>query len=170
MYQTDLCVLLVNASSVRNSIDASDERQSYDHITRAAKAGYALIVAYPLACAFPKLSICLLYLRVFRHRPSRFVTYGVAIYTIMNAFSFFIAGVLMCNPPSAYWNAYVQGRDPTIANATCVNTQAMSIATNPPNIASDLVLLFLPLPTVWKVQTSVMSRVGLMLTFFAGSL
>ncbi|KAF2229183.1 hypothetical protein EV356DRAFT_581024 [Viridothelium virens] len=133
-----------------------------------AKAGYIGAVFYSLATAFPKLSICALYLRIFVQRRLCIVTWMVAVFLVANCIAFTIASILICVPPSYYWSSYaLTGEDPS---NKCINTTALSLAYNPPHIATDIVMLVLPIRTLWKLNISLAKRVGLVLTFSTGSI
>lgn len=149
------------------------DKEAHDLTITTAITAYGNAVAYPLATMFPKLSVCALYLRIFETRWSRLVTWGAIVFIAANGISFFVATVLICNPPSVYWNEYVfptKNRNTKPGQAACIDSEALSLAINPPNIASDLVLLILPLPIIWRLHAGRAKKVGLTITLFTGSL
>jgi len=80
-----------------------------------------------------------------------------------------VAGViitaLMCRPFAANW-------DPTspIPGAECMDKIEMWRYANIPNILTDLAILFLPVSTLYGLQTTRMRKVGLFITFLTGAM
>ena len=103
-----------------------------------------------MACNLPKLSICALYLRIFTGHKTRWLTWATIAFLTANALSFFVAQIFYCFPPAYYWESYALADTARVHldKSKCINNQAVAIATNPPNILSDLVMLVLPLPTI----------------------
>ena len=133
-----------------------------------SKAGYIGAIFYCLATAFPKLSLCALYLRIFVHRRIRIITWVVVAFLVANCIAFTIASILICVPPSYYWKTYVfKPEDP---KKQCINTNALSLAYNPPNIVSDVVMLALPVRTLWKMNVSKAKKAGFLGVFSTGSI
>jgi len=50
-----------------------------------------------------------------------------------------------------------------------MNQSAYYRFTKIPNIATDVAMLAVPLPIVWKLQTSLLQKIGLTLIFMTGS-
>lgn len=137
----------------------------------AAKGSYATSAMYPLACMFPKLSICCLYLRVFTKGKARIITLGTSAFLVSNGIAFFVAQIVLCHPPSYYWEIHTFAIPNTpAAKKNCINLSAIAIAINPPHIVSDIVMMVLPLPTVWRLHISRANKVGLTIAFLAGSM
>lgn len=51
-----------------------------------------------------------------------------------------------------------------------MNNEAATLATPVPHIVTDLVLLVLPMPTVWSLQMSRARKIGLIITFLTASI
>ena len=60
------------------------------------------------------------------------------------------------------WDVTVKGE--------CINDYAQDIATGAFNIFSDLVILVLPLPLIWRLQLDISHRISLLAIFLLGSL
>lgn len=75
----------------------------------------------------------------------------VLTFAIEGTYIFIIA--FQCLPVAALW-------DPSIKDFTCLNAGIAFAAGAVLNIASDFVLMILPLPALWKLQTSKRKRFG----------
>lgn len=111
----------------------------------------------------PKLAILLIYLRIFTQRPYRVACYVVGAALIANWVGGTVAAGFMCRPLSYLWNRRIPG-------GRCFNIDAYFRYATLTNIATDVVMLVLPLPVIWKIQNSTGVKIGLALTFALGSL
>ena len=127
-----------------------------------AKSIYALQWLYLAAVALPKISILGLYLRIFSISRARITCYIVIFMVTANWVAFIFAATFQCSPIAFQW-------DKSITGGTCVDIQALYRASSAPNIATDVIILILPIPTVWRLKASVIRKLGLMLVFLAGS-
>ncbi|KAI0140596.1 hypothetical protein BJ166DRAFT_105959 [Pestalotiopsis sp. NC0098] len=75
----------------------------------------------------------------------------VLTFAIEGTYIFIIA--FQCLPVASLW-------DPSIKDFTCLNAGVAFAAGAVLNIASDFVLMILPLPALWKLQTSKRKRFG----------
>ncbi|OKL60390.1 hypothetical protein UA08_04240 [Talaromyces atroroseus] len=123
----------------------------------------------PLAICAVKVSVLILYLRIFSVlRWMRIVSIGSIIVITAWHLSMSIAFAAMCAPsPSAgasqldFLSAYV--------SSTCTHTRVLVVFQGASNVAIDLFLLVLPLPAIWsgqmplrrKLATSAMFSIGL---------
>ncbi|KAF2202540.1 hypothetical protein GQ43DRAFT_307710 [Delitschia confertaspora ATCC 74209] len=127
-----------------------------------AKSLYALEWLYLPAVALPKISILLLYLQIFLDRPARITTYVLICILLANWIAYLVASSLQCLPFAYQW-------DKSIPGGKCFNQRAFYKTVSGPNIATDVIILVLPLKTVWGLRTSVMRKVGLLIVFLTGS-
>jgi hypothetical protein len=79
------------------------------------------------------------------------------------SFSTIFALIFPCKPIAKAW-------DVTITEGSCINRGAVYIMQAVTNIVTDIVLLLLPIPIVWKLQMPVVQKIGLVLIFVVGSL
>ncbi|KAF2179123.1 hypothetical protein K469DRAFT_674827 [Zopfia rhizophila CBS 207.26] len=127
-----------------------------------AKSLYALEWLYLPAVAFPKISILLLYLRIFTDRTARLVAHILIYVLLANWFAYLIASSLQCTPFEYQWNKNIKG-------GHCFNQQIFYKTVSAPNIATDLVVLLLPIKTLLELQTSLPRKIGIFIVFLAGS-
>ncbi|KAF3768156.1 hypothetical protein M406DRAFT_231609, partial [Cryphonectria parasitica EP155] len=128
-----------------------------------AKCGYAIEELYCLAVAFPKLSILATYLRIFTERSYRIISYLVGAVIVCAAVAGVITSLASCRPFSARWNLQLY-------STNCIDAprywQGMSV----PNILTDLIMLVLPMPVVWKLQMARKQKLALTVILLLGSI
>jgi hypothetical protein len=130
----------------------------YSRLILAAPLIYALCTA----CA--KASLCLSYGRL---NPNRFyrITVWVTLFVIVGAYtSIFFSLLFACRPIAASWNPLLQ------PVAECINRGAIYIATAVIGIITDVLLIALPVPTIWGLQMPMKQKVGLTIMFGVGSM
>lgn len=112
----------------------------------------------------PKLAILALYRRLFLPKKSiRVVIHILMGVLIAQTVANLVAASVVCIPFAANW-------EPTLPGAVCMNKEALFIWSSLPNIVTDVVMLILPIPVVWNLQTTTRLKVGLTVTFAVGSL
>ena len=127
-----------------------------------AKFVLVIPLIYLAAAMFPKLAILAIYLRIFTKKSYRNTCWVVAVLLVANCIAFTVTGLLICRPIAFLW-------DHSIAKGHCYNINAWFRWGSVVNIITDVVMLVLPLPMIWKVQTSRKIKLGLTLTFATGS-
>ncbi|KAL9601246.1 MAG: hypothetical protein Q9219_002651 [cf. Caloplaca sp. 3 TL-2023] len=103
-------------------------------------------IFYSTGSAFMKLSLLAFYWRIFNvpsiRRPLKILVVAVIAWLLAR----YIAIILHCIPPSAYW-------DKSIKDATCgVDDRRFFMGTNTVNFILDLITLVLPMPYVHRLQ------------------
>ena len=127
------------------------------------KLDLAESVIYPFSVMLPKLAILGLYLRLFTQRRYRYTAYGVAAILFLTWLAACFMTFLMCRPFAYTW-------DKSIPGGHCGDIMAAWRWTSLPNIATDVVMLMLPLPAIWNLHITLGQKVGLTLTFLTGSI
>lgn len=120
------------------------------------------LIAY-LAIAHPQYSILLLYHRIFSLSYSRFkwVCIGVGVAVFAYSLGFELALLFQCDPIESHWDASVDG--------TCSDLSAALLATSALNAATDVLVLALPVPLVWRMKASLARRIQILGVFLLGS-
>ncbi|KAL1969204.1 hypothetical protein VTN77DRAFT_458 [Rasamsonia byssochlamydoides] len=121
-----------------------------------------LSVLYFAGVNVPKLAILALYHRLFPNPNIRMVIYGLAAALIGLSISTVIVDLVACRPFKANWET-------TLADKTCIDKEAFFIWGGVPNIITDVVMLLLPMPVVWKLHTTMRLKIVLTITFAVGS-
>jgi hypothetical protein len=127
------------------------------------KYGYALECVYCASIAFPKLSILASYLRIFVTEWTRIATYVLILLVIATPINGVVVSLLSCQPISARWN-------PDLFSSHCNSAQHFWVRVDIPNIITDVAMLVLPLPLVWRLQIDLRQRIALCGIFQLGSL
>lgn len=119
-------------------------------------------ILYCPMLAFAKVSILILYHRLGPIRWFRITIYVSMFIVIAANFSIIFPFIFSCSP-------FKRGWDVTITEGHCVNHAALYIATAVINMATDLILLVLPIPLARKLQMPTIQKVGLVILFGVGS-
>lgn len=123
-----------------------------------------LVLVYIPALAITKLSIVLLYARIFPGAQFRICLYGTGVIISFWLIACQFAAIFECTPIQYFW-----ARNGPIAGH-CLNVRASYFAQAAPNIITDIILMALPLPQLWKLNLPRKSRVGLCGIFLLGCL
>jgi hypothetical protein len=123
-----------------------------------------LLVSYELIYATSistiKLSILLFYLRVFVNRGLRRATMAAIIFVSVWSVGNILQVFLICRPFAKTYTPQLDG--------TCGDQVASFIAIGSFNIITDVIILTLPLPTVWALKMSTPAKLGLTGVFLVG--
>ena len=133
------------------------------HINRD-KAAIASFTLWLAIAAATKTSLLLLYYRLFS--PSRRFSLAVRIVAVIifcQWLSLTLAVIFQCRPISAFWNRNVQG-------AECIDLDLFGKVTGVLNLATDVLILCLPVPIVWGLNTTKPQKVILTGMFLLGVL
>ena len=127
------------------------------------KLSFTLTFCYSAAANLPRLGILALYLRIFKVSRYRWAAYAVSGIIIVNWIALQSTHLAMCRPIRFNW-------DKTIENGHCIDQRKFHRWATVPNIATDTVMFFLPIPAVWNLQMSRAQRAGVIVTFCLGSM
>ena len=112
---------------------------------------------------FIKISILLFYMRIFAVRSFRIAAHITMVLVIAWALSVILCGFLLCTPFAFNW-------DQTIPGGSCGKQVLSYILTGALNIITDVMVLSLPIPMVWKLQTPRANKIALTVIFGLGFL
>ncbi|KAI1473096.1 uncharacterized protein F4812DRAFT_411594 [Daldinia caldariorum] len=133
-------------------------------VTLFLKHLVAISILYSAAIWISKLSICILYRRLF---PQRLVYILLCIIVSIMISTSIVAVILLfvaCRPFWTNWAA------PSIQSTYCIDKEALFVWSSLPNVVTDAVMLAIPLPIVWRLQVSRNLKIALTFTFFIGSI
>ena len=120
-------------------------------------------ILYAIAISTAKLSILFFYLRIFPTKWFRISVFVLIFMDIGLGVSIVALAIFQCHPTAYLWNKAIHG-------GWCINQLACYRWISLPNIIIDVAMLVLPLPLVWRLQTSSENRVGLTVLFVVGSM
>lgn len=116
---------------------------------------FALGIIYSLAAMTIKLSIILLYTRVFSTANTTFrrCIYAAFFFTVALSVTFIVVILASCQPMQFFWTQY-----DGVSEGTCINISAFFVAFSIFNVSLDVYLLVLPIPMVLKLHMSVRKK------------
>ncbi|KAI9822793.1 MAG: hypothetical protein M1832_003026 [Thelocarpon impressellum] len=126
------------------------------------KALYAYTILYMIDYPLIKLSILFLYHRVFVVPEYLKIIKFWIVFVFLFQVSFVLVAIFPCQPIHAFWDFSKPSK--------CVSQVPMYIANSALNIFTDVVILVLPMPIIWKLQVSRRQKSVLCLIFVLGSL
>ena len=117
---------------------------------------------YCIAIFIVKLSLLFLLDRIFPTRRFHYALWiigsVIAAYTIVQI----VCVGLLCIPFKALW-------DPTVP-AHCINLDDVIIVCSSFNIATDVIILILPMPLIWHLHVTMKQKLQVTLLFLLGGL
>ena len=135
-------------------------KNTYEPVLILPQIFYAARILYSLAIASIKLSVCLLYLRLF---PAlwmrRCIKTIIATCTIGCTVLLFL-WVTMCKPSSMAWNQK--------ESRTCLKRGGLFEAHSIFSLCINLAIIVLPMPTVWSLHMPLRRRLLVMGIFAIG--
>ncbi|KAJ0117714.1 integral membrane protein [Diaporthe amygdali] len=118
---------------------------------------------WTLSLAFSKTSILLLYSQLFKAEYHILITARAAMaITVAWAAGTILAGCLICQPFSMNWK--------TIPNGHCGDQVLSFIITGTINLATDVAIVILPLPALYKLRMGIYKKLALVAIFSLGFL
>lgn len=127
-----------------------------------------LILAAPLVyaacCALTKITLCIFYSRLSPSVAFQWAVWTTVVICASSYIAIFFSLLFACKPIAASWDPLLR---PT---AACVNQGAIYIATAVIGIVTDVMLISIPVPTIWGLQMPTKQKIGLTLMFGVGSI
>jgi hypothetical protein len=126
---------------------------------------WALSWIYNFAATLPKLAILFFYYRLFG-TANKFARYNIFILaTILSLYTIILTVLEFCTcaPIAANWN-------PNIPGARCWNKRIFASWITVPNFLTDIWMMILPIPIIWKLVAPKRLKIGLTFTFLVGSM
>jgi hypothetical protein len=138
-----------------NVLEHNSSRRQGEQVLRS------LIFALNTHCACCQVSILLFYRRLFPTQRIRQITMGLFIFLAVWYAAFQLTAIFQCTPVHYYWNRTIPGH--------CVNDIDFYIALAATNTVTDVILLILPMPTVWALKVNRSKRLALSAVFLLGA-
>ncbi|TEY39884.1 hypothetical protein BOTCAL_0448g00100 [Botryotinia calthae] len=157
-----LAICIVKFGGVGYHIAALEVTEP-EKITIWAKLLFSTPPIYIWAATFPKLAILAMFLRIFTNGVYRSTVIAIAAVLIGYALAISFVSIFQCKPVAYFW-------DKTIPNGHyTVNPSQLYMWATAPNILTDIIMLIIPQPMIWRLHTTRSVKVGLSFTFFTGS-
>ncbi|KAI5272529.1 hypothetical protein E4T47_04206 [Aureobasidium subglaciale] len=119
-------------------------------------------VMYSITMLFSKLSILLLYRRLFPISNFAKRWWAVVAFTVAYSVGGVFASLFQCRPMESAWSL-------TTSPDYCISTEKFYTANAALNVVSDIMILILPVPIVWGLNTDIRKKVILTGLFSMGS-
>ena len=110
-----------------------------------------------------KLSLLVMYLRIFPTKNFRIGSYILGSMTIAWVIAINFVSIFQCTPVKKAWLG-------TAIDGTCINLKASFIGNAVPNILTDVAILCMPVAQVLKLQVTNAQRASLLFMFLLGGL
>ncbi|KAL2863974.1 uncharacterized protein BJX67DRAFT_229130 [Aspergillus lucknowensis] len=161
--QTALYIVLIKVAGVGHHFEYV-AFYTPDKLVALQKGLFAnQILDFPFTVTPAKISILLFYDRIFRTPKFRILTYVVGAIVLAHGIGVLFAAIFQCSPVQFAW-------DKNIPGGSCFDQQAFYRYVSPPNILTDLLILIMPLPFVWKLHTRLTQKLALTFVFILGGL
>jgi hypothetical protein len=131
--------------------------------TPAPQILFSLQLLYTVAITSTKLSILELYRKIFPSTTMMLCCVSTQAIVVMWALATIFVALFLCQPIAFNW-------DNTIPGGECGDTLASWKSTGIVNIITDIVVLLLPIPPLYKLQMALYQKIAIMATFTLGIL
>ena len=108
-----------------------------------------------------KISVVHFYITIFRsNKTFLVVAYVVMFFVMALGVTIVVSDLSMCRPLSLEWDLHHPG--------ACNNRREFTIAFNSCNIATDIIIFFLPMPLVWGLRMGTRRKIEVTVIFALG--
>ncbi|KAL2075495.1 hypothetical protein VTL71DRAFT_438 [Oculimacula yallundae] len=139
---------------------------SVEQVIAGKKFFYAVQLFYMISITLIKLALLLFFLRIFTDHKLRQAIWITGLFILSSNLSIFLALAFQCTPFEAYWTNWLHKED----TKTCINTFAALEAAAVFSILHHVMILVLPIPTVWRLDLVWKKKANLLIMFSVGSI
>lgn len=125
---------------------------------------YASLMTSTLTFGLTKLSVLLLYKRIFHGALFLASVWTMITVIVIWTVAFFFANMLQCYPISENWTGLGGSAD------TCIDENMMYVGQAFSDAITDLIILAMPIPCIWALQLPAKQKVGVCSMFLLGIL
>lgn len=133
-----------------------------DDIIMIAKWLIVAEILYAFNLGWTKLSLLLMYYRIFRVPYFKKMAWAVGIFVMAWVVCITFLFIFICVPVEKLWYPDIPGR--------CINQVATWIANAASTLLTDVIILMMPMPQLWSLQLTTREKIGLTCAFGLGSL
>ncbi|EOO00993.1 putative integral membrane protein [Phaeoacremonium minimum UCRPA7] len=131
-----------------------------DQIVLMAKFLLVAEILYAWNLCWTKISLLLMYYRIFRFPFFKRMAYAIGAFIIAWGITITFLFIFICVPVQKLWYTDLPGH--------CINQVGTWIANAASTIVTDLAILVLPIPQVWKLQLRKPEKIALTFAFCLG--
>lgn len=124
---------------------------------------YALEWCYVPSIMLSRMSVVILYLRIFTEKWPRIACWFVMAFLASYCTSTLIAAQVQCRPFNYIWDKNIEG-------GKCFDLILWYQLTNIPNIVADVMIMALPVRTIWSIKASRARKSGIAAVCLTGSM
>ncbi|KAL4948458.1 hypothetical protein BDW69DRAFT_203517 [Aspergillus filifer] len=135
----------------------------FSDIDECMKLFFIEEVLYTVSTALIKVSMLLLYLRLFPNPLLRIAIFTSLAITTSWAVGSFFAQLFSCSPISYYWKQWDMEHE-----GHCISHNDLLLSHSIINIVLDVLVILLPMPVLVKLHMSLEKRIGMCLMFAVG--
>ncbi|KAG5983498.1 hypothetical protein E4U55_008020 [Claviceps digitariae] len=117
-------------------------------------------VLYAWNLGWTKLSLLLMYYRIFRHQYFKKMAWVVGAFVWAWVICITFLFIFICVPVQKLWYPQIPGH--------CIHQVGTWMSNAASTILTDLVILIMPMPEIWKLQLRKAEKIGLTLAFSLG--
>ncbi|KAJ9487648.1 hypothetical protein VN97_g5668 [Penicillium thymicola] len=136
---------------------------SVDEIERQLFWLWLSVPFYNMTMILAKFSALTLYIRLFRPRPFLLTTYILMGCLVIIGLWTTLSGFFFCIPVHTFWSASAEVR-----NTKCLPAAPVWFTNAALQTITDLVILVLPMPLLWKLQLPKRQKWGILVVFGLG--
>ncbi|KAJ5676034.1 hypothetical protein N7462_008931 [Penicillium macrosclerotiorum] len=122
---------------------------------------YVFEPLYITTAGIIKISVLLMYRRIFPVRYIKVGCYILGAITIAWVISIDLLAIFQCTPISKAFNRALPGH--------CIDLKGALIGNGAPNFVTDIFILALPVRLIWRLQASLWQRLSVICVFLTGS-
>ncbi|TGJ78330.1 hypothetical protein E0Z10_g10432 [Xylaria hypoxylon] len=163
LLQTGLIIGSIKQGGVGLHVEYLEETQP-EKVTIFLKYLVAESIWYLATIWIAKLSICILYRRLFPGRWVYIILCIIIFILIGTSIATVVALLVACRPFSANWGP------PEVQNTHCIDKEPIFVWGTLPNVITDAIMLVIPLPIVWKLHMATNLKMALTITFLVGGI
>ena len=123
---------------------------------------YAYQLTYGFTITLVKACILMFYHRTFVSHGFRRTVWGMAAFILLYFVPFTTAAIFQCRPLRLAWNKTLDG--------VCIDYVAYFKAASIVNLVTDVLLLVMPLPVVWRLNITPRQKIAVTGIFTLGGL
>ena len=128
------------------------------------QAFFATSISFAFSASAIKLSVLFYYRRIFPEQQFRIICIFVGLVVIAWFIAYMFLEFFTCIPFAYYWNKAIPG-------GHCINQNHVAYyGTTPPDVLTNLALLVLPIPYLWRLQMQRAKKIAITVIFVLGTL
>ena len=149
-------------NGIYQSMYRSHLPRDINHLISRFKASFSFILLYRPSVAAVKISVLLLYRRIFPQKRFRILLYWYGAFVLVYTTLFVLLDMFHCRPVYRAWS--------TMDKSSCLDMDTTWVVGGSLNAITDIAALCLPMPLLWQLHLTKEKRLQLMGVFLLGGL